>query len=99
MGFKLGAVVGFGAGYYLGAKAGRERYVQLNRWVQKLKQTDAYQATSAKARGLADEGIERAKDVASARTGAEGTGSPGTGSPGTGFGADADPTVPDISRN
>jgi hypothetical protein len=29
MGFKLGVVVGFGAGYVLGARAGRERYEEL----------------------------------------------------------------------
>lgn len=27
--FRLGVIIGFGAGYYLGAKAGRERYEQL----------------------------------------------------------------------
>lgn len=29
MRFRVGLVVGFGIGYYLGAKAGRERYEQL----------------------------------------------------------------------
>ncbi len=29
MRFRLGLIVGFGVGYYLGAKAGRERYEQL----------------------------------------------------------------------
>ena len=31
MRFRRGAIVGFAAGYYFGAKAGRERYVQLRR--------------------------------------------------------------------
>jgi hypothetical protein len=65
MGFKLGAIVGFGAGYYLGAKAGRERYEQLNRWAEKVRQTDAYEAASAKAMDLADEGYVKARDMAS----------------------------------
>ncbi len=33
MGFKTGAVVGFAVGYYLGSKAGRERYEQINTWI------------------------------------------------------------------
>jgi hypothetical protein len=35
MRFKIGLVIGFGAGYYLGAKAGSQRYEQLHRWLQK----------------------------------------------------------------
>lgn len=64
MGFKLGAIVGFGAGYYFGAKAGRERYEQLNRWAEKARQTDTYGAASARVRDLADEGVARAKEMA-----------------------------------
>jgi hypothetical protein len=33
MRFRLGIVLGFGLGYYLGARAGRERYEQLRRWL------------------------------------------------------------------
>ena len=33
---RLGLVVGFAAGYYLGAKAGRERYEQLRRIVDRV---------------------------------------------------------------
>jgi hypothetical protein len=32
MGFKTGALVGFGAGYVMGAKAGRARYEQIRSW-------------------------------------------------------------------
>ena len=35
MGFKTGAVVGFAVGYYLGSKAGRERYEQINTWIDR----------------------------------------------------------------
>ncbi len=31
--FRIGLIIGFGAGYYLGAKAGRERYEQLRSFV------------------------------------------------------------------
>jgi hypothetical protein len=64
MGFKMGAIVGLGVGYYLGAKAGRERYEQMNLWAEKAKSTDAYNSAAAKARDLADEGFEKAKDMA-----------------------------------
>ena len=33
---RLGALVGFAAGYYLGARAGRERYEQLRRVIDRL---------------------------------------------------------------
>jgi hypothetical protein len=36
MKLRLGLLVGFGAGYYLGAKAGRERYEQLRRVVDRI---------------------------------------------------------------
>jgi hypothetical protein len=36
MKLRLGLVVGFGAGYYLGAKAGRQRYEQLRRLVDRI---------------------------------------------------------------
>ena len=43
MGFKMGAIAGFAAGYYLGAKAGRERYEQINRFERIL--SDVQQKT------------------------------------------------------
>lgn len=61
MGFKLGAIVGFGAGYYLGAKAGRERYEQINRFIDQVKQSDAYGSASERARDLAAEGVGAAR--------------------------------------
>jgi hypothetical protein len=36
MGFKTGALVGFGAGYVLGAKAGRARYEQIRSWYEQF---------------------------------------------------------------
>jgi hypothetical protein len=56
-------MAGFGAGYYLGAKAGRERYEQLNTWLGRVKGSDAYEVASDKAKAVVDLGVERAKDV------------------------------------
>ena len=41
MGFKTGALVGFAIGYYLGAKAGRGRYEQINRWIEQARGGDS----------------------------------------------------------
>jgi hypothetical protein len=35
MRFRFGLAIGFGAGYLLGARAGRERYEQLRRLIQR----------------------------------------------------------------
>ena len=55
MRFKAGVVVGFGIGYYLGAKAGRQRYVQLHDWI--------HGAAAEKAKAVIDLGVERARDL------------------------------------
>ena len=63
MRFRLGLLTGFGAGYYLGSMAGRERYEQINRAVRKVKRSDAYDLATEKAKAVVDLGVERAKDV------------------------------------
>ena len=50
MRFKSGVVIGFAVGYYLGAKAGRTRYLQMREWVEKAKP-------------VVDLGMERARDL------------------------------------
>ena len=54
-------------GYYLGAKAGRQRYDQINRTVAKLKRSDAIQTVveeaAEKARAVVEEGVEKARSV------------------------------------
>jgi len=63
MRFRLGVMAGFAAGYYLGAKAGRERYEQLNAMIGKVKRSDVYEEATDKARAVVDLGVERAKDL------------------------------------
>lgn len=62
MRFRLGLIAGFGAGYYLGAKAGRERYQQMNQMLRKVRRSDAYQTATDKAQAAVDLGVERAKE-------------------------------------
>ena len=42
MRFRTGLIVGLGVGYYFGAKAGRERYEQIEAWLDRLRATAAY---------------------------------------------------------
>lgn len=63
MRFRLGVVVGFGAGYYLGTRAGRERYEDINRMLRKVRGSDAFDTATEKAKAVVDLGVERAKDV------------------------------------
>ena len=60
---RLGLLVGFAIGYYLGSMAGRERYEQINRLVRKMKRSDAYELATDKAKAVVDLGVERARDV------------------------------------
>lgn len=63
MRFRFGLVTGFGLGYYLGAKAGRERYEQLNDWLNRLRGSETVETASEKAKAIVDLGVERARDL------------------------------------
>ncbi|MDQ1437654.1 MAG: hypothetical protein QOK43_1283 [Acidimicrobiaceae bacterium] len=69
MRFRVGLVAGFGAGYYLGTMAGRERYEQINRMVKKVKRSEAYDTASDKAKAVVDLGVERARDLVESKIG------------------------------
>jgi hypothetical protein len=78
MKLRIGFVLGFSAGYYLGAKAGRERYEQLNRLIRKAKRSEAIDTATDKAKAVIDLGVERAKDFVEQRTGHTGGNGNGT---------------------
>ena len=69
MRLRIGLLVGFGAGYYLGAKAGRERYEQLNRTLRKLRRSQALDTAADKAKAVVDLGMERARDLVDSKLG------------------------------
>jgi len=52
--FRIGALIGFALGYYLGARAGRERYEQLRAWLG--------QSPLAKIQAAVDLGRERLRN-------------------------------------
>ena len=63
MKLKTGLVIGFGVGYVLGAKAGRERYEQIRSVAGRLAETDTAQQFMEKGVAVADLGFVRAKQV------------------------------------
>ena len=65
MKFKTGLVIGFGAGYVMGSKAGRERYEQIQRWFDGFVSNDQVQRASTKGRAAANIATERARGVIS----------------------------------
>jgi len=81
MTFRLGMVTGFAAGYYLGTKAGRQRYDQINRSLAKLRQSDAIGTAADRARAALDDGVGKARSLVDHRSGnGHGTVAPGPGS-------------------
>ena len=63
MRFRLGLVIGFGSGYYLGAKAGRQRYEQMRNFIDRARNSDLAETAADKARAVVDLGMERARDL------------------------------------
>jgi hypothetical protein len=61
---KLGFMVGFGAGYVLGAKAGQERYEQLRRLYDNMLSSPQFKRASGKAKDAVETGYEQARDKA-----------------------------------
>jgi hypothetical protein len=79
MGFRVGMVTGFAAGYYLGARAGRQRYDQINRQLARLRRSDAFEHAADRARTVVDEGVGKARSIVEARAGDGYAGDQGNG--------------------
>jgi hypothetical protein len=59
--FRIGALLGLITGYYLGARAGHERYRQLNRLLDRACKVTAVGTAVGKAKAVVDLGWERAR--------------------------------------
>ena len=73
MRFRLGFTLGFGAGYYLGAKAGKERYQEMRTWIEQFKRSEAYETAEGKTKAVIDLGVERARGLVDDRRSASGS--------------------------
>jgi len=58
-------LIGFGAGYVLGSKAGRERYDQLRRLYDNVLSSPQFRQATGRAKGAVETGFEQARDMAS----------------------------------
>jgi len=74
MRFRVGLLAGFAVGYYLGSKAGRERYEQIRRWIEDARQSRPVE----KAQAAVELGLERVRQKSEAVTGS--TNGPGASS-------------------
>jgi hypothetical protein len=86
MRFRHGVLVGLAVGYYLGTKAGRDRYVQIERSLARIRSSNSYQQVVASACELTDLMIQRTRSLV------EGSGDEPYGDPGP-FELVGDPTL------
>ena len=63
MGQKTGFLIGFGVGYVLGSKAGRQRYEELVRWWNQFSGNPTVQRAAERTKGMATEGAKRGLSV------------------------------------
>lgn len=67
MRFKTGLLIGFAAGYYLGARAGRERYEEIEQVLERARATDAYAQARARVDAVIGDVTVNARQVLSER--------------------------------
>jgi hypothetical protein len=70
---KSGFVIGFGVGYVLGAKAGRQRYEDIRRWWSQVTGSPAVQRATERTKAVAADASKRGLEVV--QTGVEKAGS------------------------
>ena len=97
MKFRLGLVIGFAGGYYLGTMAGKERHEQINQLLNKARRSDTFETASEKAKAVVDLGVERAKDVVEEKF-SDGDATVTAGTTGNGMGTSARPPWPSAPR-
>lgn len=67
MRFKTGLLIGLAAGYYLGARAGRERYEEIEQVLEKARATDAYAQARARVDAVLGDVAVNARQVLNER--------------------------------
>jgi len=62
MRFRTGVLAGFALGYYFGAKAGRERYQQIEEYLTQMRSSTAVRQLVSRLGDLAETGVTRSRD-------------------------------------
>jgi hypothetical protein len=62
---KASFLIGFGAGYVIGSKAGTQRYEQLRRLYDNVAASKTFRKATGRAKEAASSGLGQAKDLAS----------------------------------
>ena len=63
MGQKTGFLIGFGVGYVLGSKAGRQRYEDIRRWWNQFSGNPTVQRAAERTKDMASDGAKRGLSV------------------------------------
>jgi len=90
MRFRTGVLVGLAVGYYYGAKAGRDRYLQIDAYLEKVRSSEAYRELLQRLTDLAEVSLEQT--TVFVRSVTAGTGSADPATPGS-FDYVGDPTL------
>jgi hypothetical protein len=69
MRFRTGLLIGLAVGYYLGTRAGRERYEQIEEWLDRIRSTTTYQDARTKLSDGFREGSTAARRIIDDATG------------------------------
>lgn len=59
---KIGLIIGFGLGYVLGSRAGRQRYEQIKQTAEKVWESDGVQRVSNQVRGYVSDQVATAQN-------------------------------------
>jgi hypothetical protein len=73
MGSKTGFIVGFGAGYVLGSKAGRQRYEDIMRWYRQVTGSPTVQRAAERTKDVASSGAKAGLSVVQQSVGKAGS--------------------------
>jgi hypothetical protein len=69
MRFRTGLIIGLAVGYYYGTRAGRERYEQIEQWLDRVRSTTTYQDARTKLSDGIREGTTAARRLFDDATG------------------------------
>lgn len=69
MRLRIGLATGFAVGYYLGSRAGRERFEQINDVIRRFMESPQVETATERAKEVIGSGIDRAREMVESRAG------------------------------